>query len=635
MADGGELKFEDTQPVDVPQKEATNSSKELKFEDTAPMDELKFEDTQPTDHDKYGTPGQKALTALEGAGQGYAGFLSTGAEKLAHYTGADDALGVDLSAEAQKARAEENPVSHGVGTAVGLGAGLLTGTGEAALIGKAGKAAAEAANLGKIGSAVVQGALDSSLFQGSDEVSKALLGQGDPQAPVATALAHMGMAGLIGAGGGAAFGIAGKAAGKGLDVLAANKIGTKAESFMHGVGAASEAAKDPKANADMIAKTIEKLTAIHESGQSSLLGTGSESLAGVDPKAFKAGAEFYTKGLNALKNTASEAVPAGVAGTVAPGNWPAYMVLQKVLKPILGPVTDKLISPANKYGGEIAKQLLTKGKTSGVFQMMDYANTLKKGNSAVTRAVDGLFTGGSALGQNAFEAAEKDREKLKQYIEDGGVNQELAPHGAEQKFAEGGSVAADNQADNHFAHVFPEQNVLMNAAKARISNYLNGLRPLPPTNRAPYDTVHEQPRKERSYNHALDLANQPLSILNHIKDGSLNSEKLTHFKSMYPELHQLLSSKINQKMLDGNLKQEAKPSYPVRQAMTLFLGAPVDSNLTSASILAAQPKPSNPSPQSQPKSKKLSDKGGSALAKGASMYRTPEQAAEIDDQDRR
>lgn len=150
---------------------------------------------------EYGTPGQQAATALEGAGSALTFGASTGVER---------ALGV--SGEGIRARRETNPIAHGAGELLGLGAGMLTGTGEAAALEGAGSAVSrvsgaalpEAYALNKIGSSAARMAAENVLFQGGDEVSKMFAG--DPHQSVGTAMADIGLAGLIGAGAGTAFG---------------------------------------------------------------------------------------------------------------------------------------------------------------------------------------------------------------------------------------------------------------------------------------------------------------------------------------------------------------------------------------------------------------------------------------------
>lgn len=99
-------------------------------------------DSIEDDSQKYESTGQQIKASLEGVAQGIAGPLAPLAER---------ALGV--KAEDIRGREEANPIISGAGKALGLGAGLFTGTGEAAVMTKAGEAAAGLAGLGKVAEA--------------------------------------------------------------------------------------------------------------------------------------------------------------------------------------------------------------------------------------------------------------------------------------------------------------------------------------------------------------------------------------------------------------------------------------------------------------------------------------------------
>lgn len=178
---------------------------------------------------KYGTPGQQALAGIEGIGRGLAGPLATGAET---------ALGV--SKEDILGREHANPFTSGAGEAAGLTAGLVTGTGEAAVMGKAGELAAEglglakpASYLAKVGSAAVKQAAEMAVLQSGDEASKMILQ--DPNTSAQSALANIGLSAALGGAGGAFLtgavsplwqATAGKAIGAGLNTIKSFLDGT-------------------------------------------------------------------------------------------------------------------------------------------------------------------------------------------------------------------------------------------------------------------------------------------------------------------------------------------------------------------------------------------------------------------------
>lgn len=140
----------------------------------------------------YDTPAQQAIAGLEGFGQGVLGPLAPMAER---------ALGV--SPEAIKAREEFHPTTHTIGELAGFGAGMLTGTGEAALLEKAGVGAAKLVGEGRIAQMAAKMATEMAVMQAGDEVTKYVL---DAPVSVGNSLADIGLSGLIGGVTGGALG---------------------------------------------------------------------------------------------------------------------------------------------------------------------------------------------------------------------------------------------------------------------------------------------------------------------------------------------------------------------------------------------------------------------------------------------
>jgi len=152
---------------------------------------------------KFGTPLEMAKTAVEGLGEGIAGPISPAIERLGGERPEDI-----------RSRAETNPWTHGISKAVGLGAGLMTGTGLPGLAVGAGKA---------VGGTLARGAAEMAVLALGDEATKAVLQ--DPNQTATNAIANVGLSSVLGG----AMGVAGKAAsslfGKVGDVLADSKMG--------------------------------------------------------------------------------------------------------------------------------------------------------------------------------------------------------------------------------------------------------------------------------------------------------------------------------------------------------------------------------------------------------------------------
>ncbi len=147
--------------------------------------------------DNYGTTGQQILTGAEGLAQGVAGPLATAAE-----------LALGIKPEDIRAREEANPYISDAGKIVGLGGSMLTGAGEGALLLRAGEAASHlvkgAGLAAKVGAAAADGAIQNMLLAGGDEITKQL--RSDPDASMQSAVANIGLSGLLGGSIGGALG---------------------------------------------------------------------------------------------------------------------------------------------------------------------------------------------------------------------------------------------------------------------------------------------------------------------------------------------------------------------------------------------------------------------------------------------
>lgn len=194
------------------------------------------------DSDKYGGFGQQALNVAEHLAKGAFGPLATGAEAALTQGGFPG-----LSPEEQAGREAAGPIKAGLAEiggfagpallsgglsaatragleapeAIGLGVKALNKYGQAGFLEAAGKAAEGLAPalglagpgagiLSKIGSSAVRGAVENGLFMAGDEVSKLI--NGDPNQSVQTALANVGLmgilpGGIIGGGAGAISGL--------------------------------------------------------------------------------------------------------------------------------------------------------------------------------------------------------------------------------------------------------------------------------------------------------------------------------------------------------------------------------------------------------------------------------------------
>ena len=504
-------------------------------------------------------------SALEGAAQGFAGPLATAAELGLNKIGVPG-----FSPQEIKKRREDYPGTFGGGEALGIGAGLYTGVGEAGLLAKMFGGAEGATWLTRIGSGALKNGIQAGLIQGGDEISKSLLGQADPETPVSTALAHIGASSLFGGALGTIF----SSAGEMTNLAKTKNLPKMVNDWAAGFGTKSM----PNA------QEIELM----------------ETPMGVDPKMYKAGQKFYDdivngdigKGFktNMIRTAGRTAAP--IIGAIVGGNPVAGSLAASGLEYGVEKALEAGIPvAARKYAGPALYRMSSEGQLEhGIEDVLNYCSSIARGESAISKGVQSLFGGPVIV--DTYDYSKK-RDSLKKIMEEGGIDSQITGEIKNQDhthmYAEGGHVQSEKTNEpNSIAKYFPEHNVLLNAAKSRISNYLNSVRPISTASTLPYDKIHKDKIKERQYDKTLDLANNPLSVLKHIKNGTLLPKQVHDFRSMYPELYNNLSKKITETIMQGKLKDEKMPPYKTRQAMSLFLGSNLDSTLTPQNIMAAQ-----------------------------------------------
>lgn len=179
--------------------------------------------------------------------------------------------------------------------------------------------------------------------------------------------------------------------------------------------------------------------------------------------------------------------------------------------------------------------------------------------------------------------------------------------------------------ENHMGAYVPEHATAVGMITARATNYLQSLKPSTQPD-APLDPPKELSVTEKSaYKQALAIAQQPLVVLNSVKDGSLTQQELTHLQNLYPSLYQ----RMQQKLMNGLIEHKANEgalSYKTKMGLSMFMGQPLDSSMKPASIMASQPQPV--APQQPQQAKKPSATALNHLNKLPAQFSTSTQANE-------
>jgi len=548
------------------------------------------------------TPSEKILTGLEGAAQGFAGPLATAAELGLSKLGIPN-----ISAEDIAARQQANPWIHGIAEAGGLGAGLASGVGEAGLIAKGvGKILPEALPaLGKLGSTALKAFISNAAITGGDQISQAMIGQGDPEHPVSSALVNAGIGGLLG-------GIfeGGMGAAKQLN------LGSKATSFLAGMGAQAKGLEGEEA-----ARAV------------NLFDRGL-----YDEKMFNLGKHLYD---NALTTSAW-----GMAATGANALSKQVGELGYWATPFLASAIKKPMSQLGKYTVPTVTKWLSEGAAGDLAPLLNYSKQISTGENLLNSSVNGLFKEGykqSIPYLDQTPITQEAMDKVDEWIKNGGIQQDIDNEMENQNLpplqpglAEGGMVdfnPKENKSkpgifhDHPLANLYPEQNMLLASAKGRISNYLSNLRPQDNSPKLAFDPKPDQTQQKRSYERALKIAIDPLHVMGKAAKGMLEPEDILHFNGLYPEINNVLQQKLTNRITEAQLKGE-KPSYKMRQSLSLLTGSPLSSELKPQNILAAQATFSQtPSPQTQgaPQASK-NKRGTSTLTKSSQAFLTGPQA---------
>lgn len=257
-----------------------------------------------------------------------------------------------------------------------------------------------------------------------------------------------------------------------------------------------------------------------------------------------------------------------------------------------------------------------------------YNKACKQGSKKIDLLINNLFDGGK-YDDDDYDKAKK---TVGDWLDKGGatndLKEEIYKQNAMQHFAEGGEAKGSEQQlhDPKIANAYPDQNVMLQAAKGRASNYLTSLKPQKHAAKLAFDEKADTTDQERSYNQALHTAVDPLHVLDKIKDGSIDVEHVHHFKSMYPEVDDAIQKKLTERITKAQLLGE-KPKAHVRQGLSMFMGTSLSSELTPAHIQAAQATfqtQQQAGPQGQPAAK--NKKGTSSLSKSDQAFLTGNQA---------
>lgn len=313
-----------------------------------------------------------------------------------------------------------------------------------------------------------------------------------------------------------------------------------------------------------------------------------------------------------LANSLMKSFPEGAGNAVGAGiGAKAGHMVGGELGAIIGGMVGKeaLGKPINTFIHSVLEPMLaTKASGVGFKSALDTVSAVAKGHAMIEKAANEVFKMGTE--QHEFKLpSEGSRAKLVKILDERRVNPE----------------AALDSANNPMGHYMPAHSSAMAASTVAAVNFLNSVRPsnepkLPLDSKIPLSPV-----QLAQFNNYLNLAQQPLLVLDKVKQGTVTPQDVMAIKSMYPQLYPQLVNKVTASMATHVSKGQPIP-YKTRIGLSLFLDSPLDSTMTQMSIMNAQPKPQGQSPESAQAPQSMPKRTISALNKLPQTMNTPSQA---------
>ena len=268
----------------------------------------------------------------------------------------------------------------------------------------------------------------------------------------------------------------------------------------------------------------------------------------------------------------------------------------------VGAVLGKQVlgSAAEKIMPVIMKSLLSNAPSGAALRSVtELGHAIMKGEQRLNNLAVGI------LNKDAKSEGVADITKLQKKVEEFKTNPQMLMNHSRQ-----------------VAYYMPDHEANLSTSAARSLSYLAALSPktAPPL---PLDKPMKASKPaEGRYKQALQIAENPLSIGDKIKKGTLTSQNVDDLKAMYPALYNRMSSKLIQELAERMSDNKSIP-YQTRLGLATFLGRPLDSTMLPQAIISNQPQPA-PEPQgaAQP------SKTGMGKMKQGRMDMTPEQARE-------
>lgn len=256
----------------------------------------------------------------------------------------------------------------------------------------------------------------------------------------------------------------------------------------------------------------------------------------------------------------------------------------------------------------------------GFKSALEFIKSTIKGEQLIARGIKNMFKAGQEVLPQTFMVKDSEKRKLDKAVQ-----------------AHQSNPLAIETVGGKTGHYLPSQGQALAQTSANAVNYLNSIRPQE-TRNSPLDTpIKPRPDQIANYDLALTIAQQPLSVLPSIKDGSITPQAIVHLKTLYPALYTRLSQKLMDEVNNAATKGILIP-YKTKMGISLFTMQALDSTMQPMSIQAAQSingAPMTSEEQSQNQQQNQLNKpmrANTKISKIPSQHMTQDQSAEAEHQ---
>ena len=339
-----------------------------------------------------------------------------------------------------------------------------------------------------------------------------------------------------------------------------------------------------------------------------------------DAQAKLASAQMISDSLGKLKGVKNSGTPAGMAAMLRQLGSSALAGVGTVFGH--NPISTYLMAEVGQHLGKTVPEAIRLGmlkqmgskepfKAEGFKAMTDLMHNSIKGETMLSKGAAAVFKSGAQV--IGTVPSQMDRDKVDKQV---------------TKLQEAPGKVAGLSDGSHLGHYMPDHQTALTQAQVRATQYLQQIKPQS-YRPSPLDKeIEPSSAKMARYNRALDIAAQPAVIMQHIQDGTLQSSDIQDLHAMFPALAKNMAQKLSTEMTNSQESGDIVP-YRTKIALAMFLGTPVDSTMSAASIMAAQPQPAQPQgQQGQAGKMKGGAKTASSMNKNADSYRTGSQARE-------